>query len=284
MDLITDLNVSTQELRGSITELLGKVGLDPNRAQTLSKRLRLDKSLAWKISTIVKSQESAAAVRNLPGSTAFEIFLSAARQAGAGQDSLQRTASAYRAIQDVIQRHTGDRPTLELIMDSMPGRAASGLLLSRKLAFRGNSGIWGVQAKTRFNTAIVAPSADAPDMIDTANVGGWVDFRRLRADARWALFRVQVFDTGSNSAPPYVPIDPQEPANGPMLMREFCSSSLPPIQAIPDANGDIVYELGPSSIGNSGAFTCFFGSRIPRIGSRWADPQNDRGEFATTIS
>src|SRR5262245_36636918 len=246
-DLIADLNVSTQELRGSLTELLGEVGLDSNRAQTLSKKLRLDKSLAWKIATIVKSGESGPTIRNLPGSAAFEIFLAAARQAGAPAPSLKRAESAYQAIQNVIQRHTGDRPTLELVMDAMPaGRSSGGLLLSRKLAFRGNSGIWGVQAKTRFFTAVLAPSADDPQMLDTTNIGGWVDFRRLRADSRWALFRVQVFDTAKELGPLYLPIDPQEPLDGPMLLRDFCSASLPPIQAVPDSTGGVVYELGPS--------------------------------------
>jgi len=284
-DLITDLSSSTQELRGSLIELLGDVGLDPRRAQTLGKKLRVDKSLAWKISNIVKSDEPGSAVRHLPGNAAFEIFLTAVRGAGANALNLKRVASAYEALQGVVEKHTGDRPTLELVMDSMPQRAGDRLNMSRKLAFRGNSGIWGVQAKTRVNTAIVAPSKDDSDMQDVANIGGWIDFRRLRADARWALFRVQVFDSSEpGHGPSCMAIDPNEPSTGPMLLRDFCSPSLPPIESTLDSNGDQVYELGRSSIGNAGAFTCFYGSKIPRIASRWASDENDRGEFAATIS
>src|SRR5262245_61209950 len=105
VDLISDLSASTQELRGSLTELLGGVGLDPRRAQLLSKRLRVDKSLAWKISNIVKSDDPGAAVRHLPGTAAFEIFLSAARGAGAAPGTLKRAESAFQAIQGVVQRH-----------------------------------------------------------------------------------------------------------------------------------------------------------------------------------
>jgi hypothetical protein len=282
--LIDELTASTHELRGSLTELFAALGIDARRAPSLTRRLRLDKSLAWKLTTIVKSADPGAAVRHLPGAAAFEILLSAAKNAGAAPRAIERAQSAYQSLQHVVERHTGDRPTLELVMDSMPQAPAGRLEMSRKLAFRGNSGIWGVQAKTRLCAAFVAPSPDDPDMHDVANLGGWVGFRRLRADARWALFRVAVFDSNKETPPPYLPLDPEESTDGPMLLRKFCTSTLPPIQASPDGSGDVVYELGESSIGNTGAFDCFYGSKIPQIGSKWADEQDDRGEFAATIS
>ena len=78
------------------------------------------------------------------------------------------------AVERMVSRHVGDRPTLELVRDSLPDRSHDRLIVSRKLAFRGNSGIWGVQARTRLNAAFVAPSHDDPEMLDAANVGGRV--------------------------------------------------------------------------------------------------------------
>jgi hypothetical protein len=122
-------------------------------------------------------------------------------------------------------------------------------------------------------------------MLDMAAIGGWVDFRRLRAESRWALFRRRTYSGGeSPRAERHIPIDPSEPPDGPLLMREFCSSSLPPIEAVHDESGELVYELGPSSVGNTGAFTCFFGSMLPKIGTRRADENNDRGEFGAVVS
>jgi hypothetical protein len=283
-NLAEDLRASTRELRGALTALIAGLGLDARRASELARGLRLDKSLAWKIASIIKSDEPSDTLKFLPGAAAFDIVVSAAQNSGARAESVERAAQAYRTIQVVVSKHTGDRPTLELVLDSVSGRPAERLLLSRKLAFRGNSGVWGVQAKTRINTAFVAPSPDAPDMIDIVNIGGWVDFRRLRADSRWAMFRVQTFDAADAESLPYVPIDPQQSPNGPMLLREFCSSTMPPITSVQDENGDVVYELGATAIGNSGAFSCFYGSRIPRISSRFASPEGQRGEYAATIS
>jgi hypothetical protein len=283
--LYDELLATMHELRGALTELLAPLGIDIDRPQTVAHALKLDKNLAWKVCRIIRSADAASAVPHLPGSAGFEIFLNAAKRTGASSDSIARARAAISAVEKMVSRHVGDRPTLELVLDSLPDRSHDRLIVSRKLAFRGNSGIWGVQAKTRLNAAFVAPAQDDPNMLDVANVGGWVDFRRLRADARWALFRVAVADTRQDQPThPFLPIDPDESAKGPMLLRQFCSPTLPPIEAIPDTIGDLVYELGPSSVGNAGAFSCFFGSRIPHIGSKWADKQNDRGEFAATIS
>jgi hypothetical protein len=143
-----------------------------------------------------------------------------------------------------------------LVLDNLPTTAEERLLRSRKLAFRGNSGIWGVQARARVNTAILAPSRDAADFVDQAMIGGWVDFRRLRADTRWALFRRR----RTHSQQPHAlgePIDPAEPRDGPMLIREFCSDTLPPIEVVPDSGGDLVHELGPSPLGTRAPLPVF---------------------------
>jgi len=284
-NLLDELTASVLELRAALHDVLAALQVDPARPQTLSRQLAIDKSLAWKISRLITSDQPGLAVQHLPGTAAIEIFLKAIAKRRVANDTFKRAADAFAALERVVYRHLGDRNTLELVMDGMPGRATDRLVVSRKLAFRGNSGIWGVQAKTRVNTAILAPSADAPDMLDMAAIGGWVDFRRLRAESRWALFRRRTYSGGESSrAEKHIPIDPGEPPDGPMLMRAFCSPSLPPIEAVHDESGELVYELGPSSVGNAGAFTCFFGSMLPKIGSRWADEQNDRGEFGAVIS
>jgi hypothetical protein len=282
--LYEELLATMHELRGALTELLVPVNIDIDKPQTVARALGLDKTLAWKVCRIIRSPEAAGAVQHLPGSTGFEILLHAAKRAGATAESIARARAAIDSVERVVSHHVGDRPTLELVLDSLPNRSDDRLILSRKLAFRGNSGIWGMQAKTRLNAVFVAPSKDDPDLHDVANVGGWIDFRRLRPDSRWALFRVGVFDTRKSAPPPFFPIDPGAGSNGPMLLQEFCSPSLPPIEANPDGTGDVVYELGPSAVGNTGAFSCFFGWRIPRIGSNWAKQPDDRGEFAATIS
>ena len=275
-----------QEFRGSVTELLLSVAADIDRPQNISRKLRIDKNLSWKTARLVNSTDAYAAVQHMPGAAGLEILLRAVEKAGATKMAIERTRAAYRAFDETIEHHLGDRSTFELVVDGLaPGPDGERLELSRRLAFRGNSGIWGVQAGVRVNTAFVAPSRDDPLSVDTALVGGWIDFRRLRQEARWPLFRARTYsDDGSDAGTP-VAIEPDgDSAGGPMLMRRFCTARMPEIQASRESDGTTVYELGDGPIGNTGAFTCFYGSLTPRLGPRYRDETNHLGEFFAMVS
>lgn len=280
--LVDDLSATVLELRGSLTELLAAVGADSQRPQELSRSLGLDKNLARKISRIILSPDPGDVVAHLPGAAGFNLVLSAAERSGARLESLRRARDAVRSMEGVVERHVGDRPTLEMVIDGLPGRSKDRLLQSRKLSFRGDSGIWGVQAKVRVNTAILVPSPTDPGMIDHAAMGVWIGFRRLRSDAPWALFRRR--KSGQVGPSPVSPVDPAESPDGPMLLRDFCSATLPPIHRVTDPNGDQVHELGPSPVGNTGSFDCFSAWFNPGIGARYAADDNSTGEFGSVVS
>lgn len=264
-------------------EMFNGVGADIRRPQELARRLSLDKGLAWKLSRIMNAGEPEEALQHMPGDAAMEIMMKAVTKAGANEAHRQRTATAIEIFREAIQKHLGDRPTLELVVDAMPGRKGERLATSRKLAFRGNSGIWGVQAKARLNTVIIAPNKANPEMMDAALIGGWIDFRRVRHDAKWVIFRRKTFSTHMTGAPVEEPLDPTAGPDGPMWMRDFCSSTLPDIHMI--SHGDAhEYEIGESTVGNGGAFTCFFGSVTRAIGSRYYDVPEDTATFQANVS
>ncbi|MCS7034928.1 MAG: hypothetical protein NZ561_13195 [Phycisphaerae bacterium] len=282
-ELHEELTGSVHRVRGSLTDLIASVGGDPRKPQDVSRRFGVDKSLAWKISRIIKSPDPGAALPHVPGEAALDIFLQAMQRAGAAQDSLNRARQAISDFHRVVQHHVGDRPTLELVLDALPSRASDRLALSRKLAFRGNSGIWGVQARVRVNTIFLAPNRSEPHMIDCLSIGGWVDFRRLRPDAQWTLFRRRAYRGNDSLTPQGIPLDPDDNPHGPMLLKDFCSSGLPPILAT-EEDGAVLYELGPSPVGNTGAFSCFYGSLSRKLGSRLRQKPEDRAEFHAMIS
>jgi hypothetical protein len=157
---------------------------------------------------------------------------------------------------------------------------------SRKLAFRGNSGIWGLQAKSRITTAFMAPARDGSDLLDTAMVGGIVGLRRLRQVVRWPLFRSHRYrsdGTPESEQPEGEAIDPAfNTPHTARLIGEFCSTTNPPIRAMRDARG-WVYELLEGRVGNTGAFTCFFGSIYRSHAPRYASPEDRFGEFGSHV-
>jgi hypothetical protein len=84
-----------------LTQVLAEINIDPARPQTLSRRLKIDKSLAWKISRLITSAEPGIAVDHWPGAAAVEIFRAAAHKAGVGDKTLARATAAFGAIEKV---------------------------------------------------------------------------------------------------------------------------------------------------------------------------------------
>src|SRR5262245_47287781 len=115
--LLEEMSSTFHELRGSLIDLLTEANADVNKPQALSRALSIDKTLAWKVSRIVRSREPAVAVQHLPGGAAFAILLSAATRAGASDASVKRARVAIESVDAMVSRHVGDRPTLELVLD-----------------------------------------------------------------------------------------------------------------------------------------------------------------------
>jgi hypothetical protein len=239
-------------------------GADPGKPQEVHRRFGIDRVLCWKISRIVKAASAEDALRQLPGEESFAIFIRAAERAGAPAADARQALEAAQALYKAIDTHVGDRPTLELLLDSVP-RGSDGLLVSRKLAFRGASGIWGVQARSRTQLILLAPGAGTPESLDCAVVAGWEDFRRLRLDVPWRLFRHRV--------------SPEADADG--LLPEFCSN-LPDLTPVRDG-AYLHYELGPSRLGSAGAFTAFCAFMRHNHGHRFSRRPQDELEFSVSI-
>jgi hypothetical protein len=279
-----ELSAGVHELRGALTDVLGDIGADARRPQELVRKLSLDKSLAWKISRIVGAGDPQNALQYIPGDAGLEIFIKALNNAGGGEAVRRRVEGAIKNFQIAVRQHVGNRPTLDLVVDALPNEGGERLVNSRKLAFRGNSGIWGVQAKARLQAVVLAPSREKPGMLDCALAGGWVDFRRIRGDARWVVFRRRTLTEADGPGRKVQPLDHSaRPGDPELMMRDFCSPVVPEIHTYNEGSVNLD-ELGASTIGNSGAFTLFFGSVTWSIGPRKADRPDDEGSFSVSIS
>jgi hypothetical protein len=153
---------------------------------------------------------------------------------------------------------------------------------SRELAYRGNSGIWGVQARARLTTGVIAPSRTEPDKLDLALIGGFLGFRRLRPDVRWTLFRFKGYnDDGSPRGGEFERIDPSDPEDAPRLMRRFCSVTMPRVEVV-QSGVQTEYVLPGGPVGNLGAFDCYFGE-IVRGAPMYRSEKDRFGEFSTGV-
>lgn len=277
---------SVHGLRGALLELYRAVGADPTRPQEVSRRFNLNKNLTWKVARIIGAEEAFTAVPLIPGPGGLDILLDAMSQAGAPRDALTRVREAIDEFDRMIELHTGDRNQLELVLDSMG--AGRPMEMSRKLAFRGNSGIWGIQAGVRVTAHFLAPSTADPTLLDLAMVGGLTRVQRLRPVERWPVFQLRQYnDDGSPDSRHLIreAVEPQ-PGDGPgdpWLMRSFCTGMLPEIHL--SRRGDAtLYEIGDGPVGRTGEFSCFFGFADFASVPRYRDPSNTIGELISSVS
>ncbi|QYK47521.1 MAG: hypothetical protein KF838_12105 [Phycisphaeraceae bacterium] len=279
------LTTAFQRVRRSIGSVLDAALLDAAEPQEMARRLGVNRNLTWKVSKVLGGNDLYQSLQHLPGAEGIEILLKAARKAGVAETLLESVREAQRDFDKVVEIHTGDRATLDLILDSM-GSAGAGERLehSRKLAFRGNSGVWGLQARVRCTTSFIAPNRENPDLLDLGLVGGLVDVRRLRANIRWPLFRPSFYNddgTPASNAPGERALDPAyADSPGPKLLGAFCSPNMPEVHASKTRRG-WVYELMGGPIGNTGAFTCFFGTLARGAASRWRTEQDTFAELGS---
>jgi len=275
---------SVQGLRGALLDLYRVVGADPGKPQEVSRRYKLNKNLTWKVARIISAEDAFEAVPVIPGPGGLDILLQAMSKAGAPEAALDRVRAAVDEFDKMIELHTGDRNTLELVLDS--AGAGRPMEMSRKLAFRGNSGIWGIQAGVRVTAHFLSPCAGKPGFLDLAMFAGVTRIRRLRPVSRWPIFQVRHYnDDGSLAGrDTRSAIEPSEPGPGhPWLVRSLCSGTLPEIH--PVERGDtMLYELGDGPVGLTGECSVFFGFTDTGVVPRYRDESNSVGEFVSSVS
>lgn len=273
-----DLTTAFHAVKRSLRDMLDAAGVDVSSPGEVARRLGLNRNLTWKLAKVLGESNIYTALQHLPGEEGLEIVAAAMARVAVPEHLIQPFRTALKQFDEVVRVHAGDRTTLDLILDSMGGQgSAERLEQSRKLAFRGNSGLWGLQARVRSTTTIVSPSADGADLMDLCIVGGVIDFRRLRPGISWPLFRPRQYqDDGSpiDLGPKEEPVDLStvDPST-PMLIRDFCSENMPEIRAVRSRLG-WDYEMGDGPVGNQGAFSCFFGRIVRRAESRYRTETN----------
>eukprot|EP00913_Durusdinium_trenchii_P005855 g5467.t1 len=255
---------SLDGLRAALIRLYASAGIDPDSPQDVARRFKLNKTLTWKLSKVIGATDNLAAVNHVPGSGAMQIFLKSMASSGAGPEAIDGVRNAAKRFDEMVQLHVGDRPTLELVLDGMAPGATDRLEVSRKLAFRGNSGIWGVQAQTRLALNVLAPNKDNPDTLDI----------------------VREWSTGEDAMmtkPDWEPLEEGDSPSVANIMASFSSERMPEIRAEQSSEGtDFVLMPGP--VGNFGAIDCYQGELMRSAVSKYATNDDPIGEFGAAIS
>lgn len=279
-----DCHETVTKLKSALIELYDAGSVDPNKPQDAARQLGINKTLTWSISRFLESSGSMVAVSFVPGASSIAKVVGAFPSTPRMAEVKARVNEAALGVDAMIARHAGDRTTLDLILDNLTANPDDRLELSRRLSFRGQSGICGVQAKTRLSTWVIAPSASDPTLLDMAAIRGCVRVRRLRPNVRWPIFKMRFWGFLDNASEfrRWEPLDHAAP-NGLPLMTEFCRGQIPQVDATTTEQG-CDYVMCSGEVGNTGAFDCFSGEIMRSEVGRYATPQDQTGEVGMVIS
>lgn len=265
-------------VQSSFAELVQAVGADASSPQSISRQLGVNKNLAWKISKIIVTVDSTAALQQMPGAAGLRIFFEKLEAKSVRAELLHAAQIAVEEYDRLIEVHSGDRTTLEMMGAelSSAGRQQRDEY-HRKLLFQGASYVVGAQARVNLKIGITGPGSE-DGLLDFVSVNGLIDFRRLRDDVTWVMgARHSQNDDGSamsTSASGALDERYQDPEKAP-LMEDFCSQPLPQLRRFVD--GPMLrYELVEGPVGNTGALTCVVGA-VQRGIPYYRAPDNEWG-------
>lgn len=255
--------------------------------QEIARRFGLDKTLAWKIARVICDDDTLAAAVHVPGRASVKNFVEVLGRKGAKAEATAPVLAAMDRLEQLIERHSGDRGTFEVML----GNASEELMrkrgeAARKMAYQGASAIWGVRARVHTSLHFVAPSVGSEDLLDLAVVAGFVDFQRLRPDVAWSVARRATLSTKGDPQTfgTIVPMDPSLTREEPPILKQFSSTPTPEIRQT-QAQGNITrFELTEGPIGNTAAATCILGWIARGISHRYRSEGDEYGEHIVRLS
>ncbi|MGD8453333.1 MAG: hypothetical protein PVJ57_16090 [Phycisphaerae bacterium] len=240
--------------------------------------MNLDKMLSWRLLRVVAAPTPLEAGPYVPTPANMRTFLKTVERQGVAVPLVQALADAGSEFEQLVQAHAGNRATFDSMVSMLSaGEDAAKLHAQQKrAAFRANRHIFGVQAKTQLKCMVIQPSEN-PAYFDVASVGGFIDLRPLRRNARMVVSQSHVQNDDGSVRPVITrhPLDAEgQTDQGMALIRRFCSSPTPEIAAVEFAPGRMQCELVCDGIGDQAAMTCIEGHVFRGAIPRYREPGN----------
>jgi len=276
-----------RRLRDALAVAFGAVNADTSRPQSMARQFELDKSLSWRISKVLTEPDPLACIPHLPRKSGLEILLRTLKSAGVDDATLDAAREAIREFEEMVERHAGDRDTLNMMLGHVnPQVAEQRAEAYRKLSFQGNSATWGVRAGVQMSAQFMAPS-ETPGMLDFATVAGLLDFWRLRGNVPWPMAWLRNYGDDDGTPLPAdapLPLDPDVGPRDAPILPTFCSNPPPNLGITKDTTGVVRYELRGGPIGSTAAVSCMAGWHSKSGAGMYRDERNRFGELLVRLN
>lgn len=268
-------------LQTALRALLNATPGMTRRPTELANTLGIYGKLAWEAHRFANAADPLAEASNVPGPSAMTRFLDAAARRGSPPERIAAVLEAQRELDALIKLHAGSRGQFETMVSALTKNGSDQLdLVNKRAAFKAQSHILGVQARTHLACFIYRPFESSPGRADCIAMRGLIDLRRFRKDAAWIVSQTRAVSVDGVARQELVgePLDPQiDPQAGPSLLTRFCSQPLPGIRRVPaDLPGMTNIEIVGNGIGATAAVTCLVGDLFRAAVPLRRNPANRR--------
>lgn len=229
------------------------------RAVDIERTLNVDRTTSWRLHKIASAGDPLSVGIHVPGPTSMQRVLKQAAGRSVPADKIEAVRVAYEGVDEIITRYAGDRATFDSIVSGFADDEANQVdLAHRRLAFRGQSHIWGMQARVRMATYIFIPNARDPSLIDGAMIHGYYDLRWLRTGASLTMTSIAVAnDKGQDVTAVIEQLGDNTSKIG--LLEQFSDNPPPPMRLYERQDGIVSFEILGNQIGLPASTTCLFG-------------------------
>jgi len=218
------------DLRGQLEPVIREIaGLRP-RPSRLVAELRIDKSLASRLTRAVRAEDPLEFIHLLPSPTGLGIFLTAARGAGVSRDRCAAAEGSVDNFRFLLEALPGGRATLDAAISTSSGEARARTEKNAKQAvYKAMSYLVGIRCDSNVTMFAVQPAADGR-MVDSIDVHQRSGIRRLRPTAPLGVSSLRLHPPANGKTPlPYVETLEGAPAADveSFFLSEYSSPDLP---------------------------------------------------------
>lgn len=280
-----DIATVLSRLRSQLCDVIAAVPEEVSKGADLHRALKIDRTLSWKVFKVANAADPLSAGPHVPSPANLSTFFKAAAKRGVPAELVEAAVRTAREFEKVVSLHAGDRATFDSMVSALGDRdtAEQVDLAHRRLIYRGQRHIYGVQARTQLKFAAIQPASN-PLLVDFARIEGLVDLRQLRGNAPLVISRSAVRnDDGSTREIVREALDPLPASPRLSLLRQFCSQPLPEYREVDRGSNGVDTELISKGVGKRAAITCIEGHVVRAGFPRYRDRLNREAANTTRV-
>lgn len=290
-------------LSKAISEVIGSLPQQIVQARQLERLLGVDYSLAWQALKVSTAPEAFAVGIHVPRPAPMDRLLRAAAKHGAATAAIENARAAYAEFESLVRRYAGEtmrrgrresgglggassgggRAAFDSMIAGMQEHGSPSLdLKHRRLAFRANSYIWGIQCSVRMFTCILHPGR-ASGSIDLLGLDGWIGLHATRPGAGLSVYSTAQLTHPPGSREDELAASETSHVGAPTVLREFTSPSALSLEEEQRTKQARVTRINLGGLGKSSQINVLMANRAYHV-EQYDDPESREFAFMAMVT